>query len=705
MAEPFLWGSAFSPPSVIGLPRMTPLSNGTFLILGKTGRYPDFTLTAWIYNADGSLKARQDLDVPDHEVPGVYGDLEIPAIDPMAAELPDGRIAITWTVNTPSSGNTYVAPWMCIYSADLAPTGAPKPVFDPVSGARDYAESIIALDDGTLVVSARNEKDGHAYLRVFSPDGTRSAALDLGLAGGSAPGVALTDVTALANGNVAVVVREGTSSLKGYVLTPSDVGNPASPPYFEISTSTSIQKEAVKVTALRGGGFVVTWMEQGSAEEPAFNAFFRVYRPDGTASDVKPVSPLALPDLLSAGHSDVLSLPSGGFAVAYEKATELVGGVPGFEVHLAIFDEHGARVSDDLRVSQKATTASIYLHELHPMADGRILVRHSQGIQIVDPRGEAVSLKGTARDDHYIGTAFNDTLDGGAGSDVLNGAGGIDFVSFASSSIGVTASLSGASGDGVGDTWISIEGIIGSSFGDVFTGNGSSILKGRSGDDTYRIKAGDILEESAHEGRDTVLVGGSYKLRADAEVEVLRLFGISSKTRANLTGSETANEIVGHGGKNTLRGLSGNDVLKALSGNDTLKGDAGADKLHGGSGKDKLYGGTGRDVFVFDTKPSKSTNVDRIYDFNPKYDSIQLENKIFTKLGKGSTKGSTKGVKFKKDMFVKGDAAKDKEDRIIYDNKTGALSYDQDGTGSKAQVKIATLSKNLKLSYHDFFVI
>ena len=67
----------------------------------------------------------------------------------------------------------------------------------------------------------------------------------------------------------------------------------------------------------------------------------------------------------------------------------------------------------------------------------------------------------------------------------------------------------------------------------------------------------------------------------------------------------------------------------------------------------KLYGGsgTGRDVFVFDTKTNKSTNVDRIYDFNPKYDAIWLENAIFTKLGKGAP---SKPMKFKSDMFVKG---------------------------------------------------
>ncbi|WP_230532746.1 calcium-binding protein [Microvirga roseola] len=731
MAEPSLWGSAFSLPSVIGLPRMTPLSNGTFLVLGKTGTYPAFTLTAWIYNADGSLEARQDLDVPDHEVPGVYGDLEIPAIDPMAVELPDGRIAITWTVNTPSSGNTYVAPWMCIYSADLTPIGLTKPVFDPVSGARDYAESIVALDDGTLVISARNEKDSHAYLRVFSPDGMRSAALDLGSAGGSMPGIALTDVAALANGNVAVVVREDTSSLKGYVLTPSGVGGPALSTPFSISTSPSPIKEEIKVTGLEGGGFVVTWMEQGPDGSPDFNAFFRIYKPDGTPlSDGKPVSTLGFPDLLSAGHSNVLSLPGGGFAVAYEKATGHVGGVPGFEVHLATFDEHGARVSDDLRVSQEATTASIDLHELHLLADGRIVVRHSQGVQIVDPRDKAVSLAGTPRDDQYIGTSFNDGMNGGdgadslvgaAGNDMLNGGGdndtlfgdsgadhlnggsGIDFISFANAKTGVTAGLSsGSGGDAAGDVYTGIEGLLGSSFRDALTGNGSAILMGRRGNDSYYVRSRDSVRESAGEGQDTVIARGSYTLRSDADIEVLKLSGVSAKKSASLTGSDTANEIIGHAGTNRLKGQGGDDALKASSGNDRLYGGSGDDTIWGGSGNDKLYGQSGRDVFVFDKKPASTKNVGRIVDFSSKYDSIYLADKVFRKIGSGSEK---KPKKLKKAFFEVGSEADDRNDHIIYDKKKGVLYYDADGTGSKEQVKIATLSNKATLKYHDVFII
>ena len=62
-----------------------------------------------------------------------------------------------------------------------------------------------------------------------------------------------------------------------------------------------------------------------------------------------------------------------------------------------------------------------------------------------------------------------------------------------------------------------------------------------------------------------------------------------------------------------------------------------------------------------------------------------------TRSSPSSERDSSKGVKFKSDMFVKGKAAQDREDRIVYDSKTGALYYDQDGTGSNAQVKIATL--------------
>jgi serralysin len=143
----------------------------------------------------------------------------------------------------------------------------------------------------------------------------------------------------------------------------------------------------------------------------------------------------------------------------------------------------------------------------------------------------------------------------------------------------------------------------------------------------------------------------------------------------------------------TIRGTARADVLGGEAGNDTI---------YGSGGNDVLTGHGGKDVFVFDTKPNKSSNVDRVMDFRYQDDSIYLDNKYFTKLGSGSL---SKPKKFKADMFIEGKKAKDAEDRIVYDKKTGALYYDADGTGSKAHVKIATIANKTKMTYQDFFVI
>lgn len=140
-----------------------------------------------------------------------------------------------------------------------------------------------------------------------------------------------------------------------------------------------------------------------------------------------------------------------------------------------------------------------------------------------------------------------------------------------------------------------------------------------------------------------------------------------------------------------------NEKFVGDRGPDTLYGGGGNDTLVGGYGRDILSGGSGRDVFAFTTKLSSKSNADRIVDYNPKYDSIQLENTIFTKLKLGKLRSSA---------FWKGSEAHDKSDRVIYDPIKGSLYYDADGSGAKyKQVLIANIAKNLKMTFHDFFVV
>jgi trimeric autotransporter adhesin len=322
-----------------------------------------------------------------------------------------------------------------------------------------------------------------------------------------------------------------------------------------------------------------------------------------------------------------------------------------------------------------------------------------------------------------LGNAGNNVLDGGVGADTLTGGLGDDTY--------IVDSLSDVvieNGNGGNDTIIAsvdhnlitanVENVIligtgnvtlrGNEFANTLDGNagnniidggaGADIMRGAAGDDTYHVdNSADQVFEAVGGGTDTVLTLVSYALQASSAVEHLIATGTGA---LKLTGSIYANTITGNAAANDLRGGSGNDTLFGGSGNDTIYGDTGNDKVHGGLGKDVLFSGTGRDYVVFDTKLSRSANVDKVADFDVRYDTFLLDNKYFTKLGKGTP---AKPVKLAAKMFWTGSAAHDADDRIIYNSKTGVLSYDADGTGKIAAVQFATIKA--KLTYADFCVI
>lgn len=172
-----------------------------------------------------------------------------------------------------------------------------------------------------------------------------------------------------------------------------------------------------------------------------------------------------------------------------------------------------------------------------------------------------------------------------------------------------------------------------------------------------------------------------------------------------VTGTKLADTLRGYAGNDVIKAGAGNDKVYGGTGNDTLHGEAGNDKLYGEAGNDKLYGGlgsdtltggTGSDTFVFNTKLGTS-NIDKITDFDPKYDTIWLDDDIFTKAGKVGD--------LAKAAFHIGNAAADASDRIIYNKTTGALYYDADGKGGVAAIQFATLSKGLALTVSDFDII
>ncbi len=154
---------------------------------------------------------------------------------------------------------------------------------------------------------------------------------------------------------------------------------------------------------------------------------------------------------------------------------------------------------------------------------------------------------------------------------------------------------------------------------------------------------------------------------------------------------------IGTPGKDVLRGDDGINGFYGMGGNDTIYGYGDYDAISGGAGNDKIYGGRGNDNFIFDAKLNAKTNVDRIMDFSvAEDDTISLSRKIFKKIGKPG--------ELKEAAFYAGKKAHDKDDRIIYDKKTGSLYYDKDGIGGAAQIKFATLANKVKIAYDDVVI-
>jgi Ca2+-binding RTX toxin-like protein len=107
-----------------------------------------------------------------------------------------------------------------------------------------------------------------------------------------------------------------------------------------------------------------------------------------------------------------------------------------------------------------------------------------------------------------------------------------------------------------------------------------------------------------------------------------------------------------------------------------------------------LTGGEGQDSFRYDKLNEAG---DTITDFNAIDDQILIRGAGF---GGGLTAGSPISV----DQFTLGMSAIDGSDRFIYNNASGELYFDRDGTGSHSQVLLATLTGAPSINNTDIAV-
>ena len=230
-----------------------------------------------------------------------------------------------------------------------------------------------------------------------------------------------------------------------------------------------------------------------------------------------------------------------------------------------------------------------------PIDDEGFITGHSGGHAEGDRLKNIINLGGSRFDDHLIGDENDNWFEGFYGADKIEGGEGVDWSDYSNSYAGVMVSLNGpidadgfvtghTGGHAEGDRLKDIEGIKGSKFKDILTGNNDrDWLSGSEGDDT--------------------------------------LYGLDGNDA--LLGEEGDDIIYGGAGNDALVGWSGNDVLYGGDGDDTFNGWGGDDKLQGGAGTDLLYGWDGNDEFIVELT-DKHLSLDIVQDFTANEDKLNL---------------------------------------------------------------------------------
>lgn len=374
---------------------------------------------------------------------------------------------------------------------------------------------------------------------------------------------------------------------------------------------------------------------------------------------------------------------------------------------------------------------------------------------------------GGAGDDTLGGGFGGDYLDGGDGFDVADlGAGGSTGVV---ADLGVRRySGGGADGDTLlnfeglsgGDLADSLRGdtganlLIGLAGADTLDGGvGADTLVGGLGFDLYRVgDLDDTIVEQASAGVDTVEATISYSLAGAANVENLKLIGADALSGTGnalknvVTGNEFDNVLDGGAGADTMIGGKGDDSYYVDARGDwivedifdtgafnqvfasasfdiskqianasyidrvTMIGDGdinfyslynfrgdvignSGDNLFEIQGAARFTGGDGSDTFYFVTRQNYGSVVE---DFVSGEDIIQLD---------GANFGLAAGP-LSDDAFSLGRFATQPQHRVLYDEATGALYIDRDGSSSRdSPVLIGTFQPGLALTADDFVVV
>lgn len=461
---------------------------------------------------------------------------------------------------------------------------------------------VTARTDGTYMVSYARTTAG-TDMDVFGKivtGGVVGSELTVISGSDDAPGVDHLATATLANGNFVIIsedqiVPDGDrglfmrimNSTGGNVLVQTNVGG---------TSGDAATQQDPSVTALSGGGFVISWTESDGTDT---DVIFQVFNAAGATVS----GPIGVDDLGTSennNESSIIALKDGGFFIVFDddkvdaikgQRYDAAGNAVGSTVTIANTtgseSEPRAHLTDDGRIIVTWTVAAagnqdvkVAVYDPRTGAyfgedDGRVIYGRADG----DGPNDDFAIFGGLGDDTIVGRGSDDIMSGGGGIDVLTGGSGADRFDY----------------DLMADIAPTGETITDLDFSDLIdlstidqttplTFIATAAFSNVAGQIRYRFVGGtteiqiDVNGDGAVD-RTITIANGQFSLdEAAAGSAVLKMLSAPA-TAGN-------DSLAGSTGADTIDGLAGNDTIHSNDGDDVLIGGAGADSLNGGNGAD-----------------------------------------------------------------------------------------------------------------------
>ncbi|MGV3549423.1 M10 family metallopeptidase C-terminal domain-containing protein [Rhizobium sp.] len=596
--------------------------------------------------------------------------------------LPDGGWVVTWV--SYQDGNSGI--YQQIYAADGATYGGETRVSNIQAGRNLLMPQIALLDDGGWVVAWVSDRNG-VHQQAFNADGTKQGSEakvstnwvgeqvnhqltvladggwvvtwvdDNGDQGGSAgvyqqvfdaDGTArgtesrvnthiagnqlVPQITALSDGGWVVGwVSDGQDGDgKGVYQQIFNADGTTRGEEAQVNTLTAGNQEAVRITALADGGWVVVWRSPAE-EENQWDVYQQVYDEDGSALGGETL--VSAGTVASQSDLEIKTLADGGWVVTW------AGFSPNFGIYQRVFNADGTAQGDAARASTNLFYQKMF-QQSTGLADGGWVVTWSTYTQDGDGLGvyqQAFNADGTARG---VETRVNTyTAYEQYGSEVIALADGGWVVSWESR-------LQDGDGWGIYQQRFDAHGdVYGANHAPESASKTVTVIEDTSytftaSDFAFVDEEGDIFQHvaiTALPPSGTLMLDG-VAVTANQQIDVEDLGSLVWTPGKNAFGTFTLTFTVSDDG-GTAGGASDTsashsitfgvaDVIDRFNGTrsaDTIKGTMGADIIWGGRGADKLTGGDGADTFLFKSiaeSTVKANGRDLIKDFSRAEDDL-----------------------------------------------------------------------------------